>query len=171
MRTKVWRHCEDKGTRGRTITLKVKFADFELISRSRTVADAVGSRDGLKLTDFYQGPQPGARPLEITSLNWVTLACSIGAGILRACARPDQPGVLPRRPSCAMAPLMKSSSGIARSSSLLFNNSVPHPWRGDLDDANAGSTQAMALRQRVGMQGRLGSGIDGCDRHRHETQD
>ena len=31
---KVWRHCEDKGTRGRTVTLKVKFADFELISRS-----------------------------------------------------------------------------------------------------------------------------------------
>ena len=26
---KVWRHCEDKGTRGRTVTLKVKFADFE----------------------------------------------------------------------------------------------------------------------------------------------
>ena len=35
---KVWRHCEDKGTRGRTVTLKVKFADFELISRSRTLA-------------------------------------------------------------------------------------------------------------------------------------
>jgi len=41
---KVWRHCEDKGTRGRTVTLKVKFADFELITRSRTVADSVGSR-------------------------------------------------------------------------------------------------------------------------------
>jgi DNA polymerase IV len=41
---KVWRHCEDKGTRGRTVTLKVKFADFELISRSRTVARLVGSR-------------------------------------------------------------------------------------------------------------------------------
>ena len=41
---KVWRHCEDKGTRGRTVTLKVKFADFELISRSRTVAGTIGSR-------------------------------------------------------------------------------------------------------------------------------
>jgi DNA polymerase-4 len=41
---KVWRYCEDKGTRGRTVTLKVKFADFELISRSRTLASAVGSR-------------------------------------------------------------------------------------------------------------------------------
>jgi DNA polymerase IV len=46
---KVWRHCEDKGTRGRTVTLKVKFADFELISRSRTVASFVGSRGELEL--------------------------------------------------------------------------------------------------------------------------
>jgi DNA polymerase IV len=45
---KVWRHCEDKGTRGRTATLKVKFADFELISRSRTLAGAIGSRDDLE---------------------------------------------------------------------------------------------------------------------------
>jgi DNA polymerase-4 len=45
---KVWRHCEDKGTRGRTVTLKVRFADFELISRSRTVAAAVNSRDELE---------------------------------------------------------------------------------------------------------------------------
>ena len=45
---KVWRHCEDKGTRGRTVTLKVKFADFELITRSRTVADSVGSRTELE---------------------------------------------------------------------------------------------------------------------------
>ena len=44
---KVWRHCEDKGTRGRTVTLKVKFADFELISRSRTLAATIGSRDEL----------------------------------------------------------------------------------------------------------------------------
>jgi DNA polymerase IV len=44
---KVWRHCEDKGTRGRTVTLKVKFADFELISRSRTVAGIMGSSSDL----------------------------------------------------------------------------------------------------------------------------
>ncbi len=45
---KVWRHCEDRGTRGRTVTLKVKFADFELITRSRTVLDSVGSRTELE---------------------------------------------------------------------------------------------------------------------------
>jgi DNA polymerase IV len=45
---KVWRHCEDKGTRGRTVTLKVKFSDFELISRSRTLACEVGIRSELE---------------------------------------------------------------------------------------------------------------------------
>jgi DNA polymerase-4 len=45
---KVWRHCEDKGSRGRTVTLKVKFNDFELISRSRTVGSVVGSRGELE---------------------------------------------------------------------------------------------------------------------------
>jgi DNA polymerase-4 len=41
---KVWRHCVDKGSRGRTVTLKVKFADFEIITRSRSVHAAVSSR-------------------------------------------------------------------------------------------------------------------------------
>jgi DNA polymerase-4 len=45
---KVWRHCDEKGSQGRTVTLKVKFADFELISRSRTVAGTVGSRSKLE---------------------------------------------------------------------------------------------------------------------------
>jgi DNA polymerase IV len=45
---KVWRHCEDKGTRGRTVTLKVKFADFEQITRSRTLICTIGSHAELK---------------------------------------------------------------------------------------------------------------------------
>jgi len=45
---KVWRHCESTGNRGRTVTLKVKFADFEIMSRSRSVHDAVGQRDELE---------------------------------------------------------------------------------------------------------------------------
>ena len=49
---KVWRHCEDKDTRGRTVTLKVKFADFELISRSRTSPDSVESRSELESMTF-----------------------------------------------------------------------------------------------------------------------
>ncbi len=45
---KVWRHCEDKGSRGRTVTLKVKFADFELITRSRTLPASIKSRLSLE---------------------------------------------------------------------------------------------------------------------------
>lgn len=33
---KVWRHCDNKRLRGRTVTLKVKYADFQIITRSRT---------------------------------------------------------------------------------------------------------------------------------------
>jgi nucleotidyltransferase/DNA polymerase involved in DNA repair len=32
---RVWRHGEDKGARGRTVTLRVKFNDFEIITRGR----------------------------------------------------------------------------------------------------------------------------------------
>jgi DNA polymerase-4 len=44
---KVWRHCKSTGTRGRTVTLKVKFADFEIITRSRSVSAVVANRDDL----------------------------------------------------------------------------------------------------------------------------
>jgi DNA polymerase IV len=43
---KVWHHCETTGARGRTATLKVKFSDFELITRSRSVV-AIDSASGL----------------------------------------------------------------------------------------------------------------------------
>ncbi|WKA29794.1 DNA polymerase IV [Bradyrhizobium roseum] len=44
---KVWRHCETTGNRGRTVTLKVKFSDFEIITRARSVSDPISSRDEL----------------------------------------------------------------------------------------------------------------------------
>jgi DNA polymerase IV len=44
---KVWRHCESTGSRGRTVTLKIKFADFEIISRGRSVSSAVANRGDL----------------------------------------------------------------------------------------------------------------------------
>jgi DNA polymerase IV len=45
---KVWRHCEATGNRGRTVTLKIKFADFEIITRSRSVVAPVAGRDDLE---------------------------------------------------------------------------------------------------------------------------
>jgi DNA polymerase-4 len=45
---KVWRHCQEKGARGRTVTLKMKFDDFEVITRSRSVSVTVSSRSELE---------------------------------------------------------------------------------------------------------------------------
>jgi DNA polymerase-4 len=39
---KVWRHCQ-AGIRGRTVTLKMKFADFQQITRSKSVGNAIDS--------------------------------------------------------------------------------------------------------------------------------
>jgi DNA polymerase IV len=45
---KVWRYCENTGIRGRTVTLKVKFANFRVITRSRTGQAPVGTRGELE---------------------------------------------------------------------------------------------------------------------------
>jgi DNA polymerase-4 len=68
---KLWRHCENSGVFGRTVTLKVKYADFELITRSRSCPLAVDSRDMLQRAAFEllasQMPVPkGVRLLGVT---------------------------------------------------------------------------------------------------------
>lgn len=45
---KVWAHCERTGTRGRTVTLKIKWSDFSQITRSRSQNSAIGSVAELK---------------------------------------------------------------------------------------------------------------------------
>lgn len=45
---KVWRHCEQAGIRGRTLTLKVKYADFQQITRSRTGGAPIATRTELE---------------------------------------------------------------------------------------------------------------------------
>jgi DNA polymerase IV len=44
----VWRYCEGSGIRGRTVTLKVKFANFQQITRSRTGQVQIGTRSELE---------------------------------------------------------------------------------------------------------------------------
>ncbi len=45
---KVWRYCEGTGVRGRTVTLKVKYADFQQVTRSRSFATSVDSMAALE---------------------------------------------------------------------------------------------------------------------------
>ena len=45
---KVWRHCETTRIRGRTVTLKVKFADFHQITRGHTGASHIATEAELE---------------------------------------------------------------------------------------------------------------------------
>src|SRR6516164_5530782 len=67
---KVWRHCEITGARGRTATLKVKFFDFELITRSRSVAVIDSASDlsslALELLKQLMPPKKAIRLLGIS---------------------------------------------------------------------------------------------------------
>jgi DNA polymerase-4 len=46
----VWGYCERTGIAGRTVTVKIKYADFQIITRSRTLPELVSSREELERT-------------------------------------------------------------------------------------------------------------------------
>ena len=64
---KLWRHCEASDIRGRTVTLKVKYADFQIITRSRTLAAPVASRAELECTslDLLASLMPTAKGIRL----------------------------------------------------------------------------------------------------------
>ena len=49
---KVWRYCESAGIRGRTVTLKVKYADFRQITRSRTGRRSIATQAELEQLSY-----------------------------------------------------------------------------------------------------------------------
>ncbi|MEQ1890584.1 MAG: DNA polymerase IV [Alphaproteobacteria bacterium] len=68
---KIWRYCESNGIRGRTVTLKVKYSDFEQITRSRSVPDFIASQsDMTRLAESLLEPlwpfRKGVRLLGVT---------------------------------------------------------------------------------------------------------
>jgi DNA polymerase IV len=74
---KVWHHCESAGTRGRTVTLKIKYADFQQITRSRSVHGVIEGRIvleeiSLELLRAQFPVRKGIRLLGISlsALNW-----------------------------------------------------------------------------------------------------
>ena len=72
---KVWQHCEGTGNRGRTVTLKVKFFDFEIITRSRSVAAAVTSRSHLErlAVGLLQTEMPLPKPVRLLGVSLSSL--------------------------------------------------------------------------------------------------
>jgi len=71
---RVWRHCEAVRMRGRTVTLKVKYADFQIVTRGRTLPAAITcaedlSEAGIKLLAPLMPPAKGIRLLGLTVSN------------------------------------------------------------------------------------------------------
>src|SRR5438477_7337460 len=73
---KVWSYCEGSGIRGRTVTLKVKFANFQQITRSRTGQMQIGTRSELEqLGDALLEPLfPVARGIRLLGISLSSLA-------------------------------------------------------------------------------------------------
>jgi DNA polymerase-4 len=73
---KVWRYCEGSGIRGRTVTLKVKFANFQIITRRRTGQMPVRTRRELEqVGDALLEPLfPVARGIRLLGISLSSLA-------------------------------------------------------------------------------------------------
>ena len=73
---KVWGYCERSGIRGRTVTLKVKFANFQIITRSRTGQMPVRTRSELEqLGDALLEPLfPVVRGIRLLGISMSSLA-------------------------------------------------------------------------------------------------
>jgi DNA polymerase-4 len=68
---KVWRHCEGTGHRGRTVTLKIKFFDFEIVTRSRSVGEPIARRADLAALaiGLLQAEMPLAKPVRLLGVS------------------------------------------------------------------------------------------------------
>jgi len=73
---KVWSYCDGSGIRGRTVTLKVKFANFQQITRSRTGQMQIRTRSELEhLSNALLEPLfPVARGVRLLGVSLSSLA-------------------------------------------------------------------------------------------------
>ena len=77
----VWAWCEKTNCRGRTVTVKIKWANFQVSSRSRSMETAIETRDrlhevALDLIRSVFPPSKGIRLVGVTLSNF----CSPNAG-------------------------------------------------------------------------------------------
>ena len=101
MADEVWDWCEKTRARARTVTVKVKWADFKQVTRSRSVGGLVADRQTLRdlsvnLVRTLFPPRAGVRLVGVTLSNFDVAQTSAVAGRLDFTApggRP-QPGVL-----------------------------------------------------------------------------
>ena len=86
--TRIWERCERFGTRGRTVTLEVKFANFRQITRSRTGQMSIATRSELEqLGNALLEPLfPVAKGIRLLGISLSSLAT---ADAERQRAKPD----------------------------------------------------------------------------------
>jgi len=72
---KVWRHVEANDIKGRTVTLKVKFSDFRIITRSRSGLAPVMSKDELagSVRGLLEGVFPVAKGIRLLGVSMSSL--------------------------------------------------------------------------------------------------
>jgi DNA polymerase-4 len=76
---KVWRHCEGTGARGRTVTLKVKYTDFQKVTRSRSLAGVIEGRVALERIslDLLRGQFPVTKGIRLLGISLSTFAADL----------------------------------------------------------------------------------------------
>jgi nucleotidyltransferase/DNA polymerase involved in DNA repair len=73
---KVWRHCETSGTRGRTVTLKIKYKDFQQIARSVSSPGLIEERTAVEriALDLLKEQFPVAKGIRLLGISFSALA-------------------------------------------------------------------------------------------------
>ena len=79
---KVWRYCDATGVRGRTVTLKVKYADFQIITRSRSLAAPVVDKTALAAVtrELLATLHPMPKGVRLLGVSLSSLSCDQAGG-------------------------------------------------------------------------------------------
>ncbi len=80
----VWAWCEKANSRGRTVTVKIKWADFQISTRSRSMETTIQTREklhqiALDLIRSVFPPPKGVRLVGVTLSNFLSQAASTAA--------------------------------------------------------------------------------------------
>jgi DNA polymerase IV len=80
---KIWRHCESTGGRCRTVTLKIKYADFHQITRSLSLPRIIDERTTLERVslDLLRGQFPVTKGIRLLG---VSLSTFMSSGAIEA---------------------------------------------------------------------------------------
>jgi DNA polymerase-4 len=80
---KVWAYCEGSALRARTVTVKAKYADFQRVTRSRTVAIPLSSRAAIEAIAFalLESLFPATRAIRLLGVTLSAVAARSETGV------------------------------------------------------------------------------------------